>query len=380
MVGTMDAEAARRVIREQDRLAVTRIRPALEGLAREADAAAAAIPRGMLWSPPRTFRRAREAWQPHVTRFNELTSHLYSPPELWSLFAAAENEYGDQVAVTASHVQGARDELLKVAARLAADARNPALSVIPAPADVHPPRYARLPDGVSARRLTADLAAAIRDGRALDADLALRRKDWGDVDAWRKSSDPALSRVPGPADGRGYHELHNEFPRSLYRCGNPLIADPYALARAYLALRLAYIEEVLERMPDYADASGQSPDPQVQVNITNSTMTNTQIAAEIANVGSVISAVADSGDTGVAAALTALQQAVQSQQGLDDGERQALLGSVGDLAEAARDPADGRARRAATSALTALQFAAKTGGALSQALATWGDVLHRLLS
>jgi hypothetical protein len=376
VVDIMDAEDARRVIREQDRLAVARIRPVLEGHAREAEDAAAAIPRVLLWLPGRALDRAREAWRPLVERFEELTAFLYSYPEHWShLFAGPENEYGDPMPAAASHVQGARVRLLELAGRLGADARDPALSVVRVPADIRPPRYARLPDGVSARLLATDLADAIRDGQALDAALAARRKNWRDVDAWRQAADPALGQAPAP-DGAGYREI-DEFRRDLRRCASPLIADPYALARAYLVVRLAYLQEVLERMPDYADASGQSPVPPVSITIRDSTVTGSQIAGQITNIDSVIAGVAD---TKVAAALTALQQAVRSQQSLDDAERSALLASVETLAEAAQPTADDRARRAAASALTALTFAAKVGGALSQAMTTWGDVLHRLIA
>jgi hypothetical protein len=372
----MDAKDARRVIREQDRLAVARILPVLEGHAREARAAADAIPRVLLWSPGRALNQAREAWRPRVERFGELTGFLYSYREHWThLFAEPENEYGDPMPVTAFHVQGARARLLDLARQLSADAADPALSVVRVPAEVRPPRYARLPDGVSARLLAADLADAIRDGQALDGPLAARRKDWRDVDAWRETADPALAQVPTP-DGTGYREI-DEFRRDLQRCASPLVAEPYALARAYLAVRLAYLKEVLERMPDYADASGQSMVRPVSITINGSTVTGSQIAGQITNIDSVIAGVADAK---VAAALTALQQAVQSQPGLDDAERGALLASVETLAEAARPAADDRARRAATSALTALTFAAKAGGALSQAMATWGDVLHRLIA
>ncbi|MET9436484.1 hypothetical protein [Streptomyces sp. NPDC006551] len=81
----------------------------------------------------------------------------------------------------------------------------------------------------------------------------------------------------------------------------------------------------------------------------------------------------------MADALKGIQQAVLSQDGLEDSQRQDLLDNVEYLATAANTPPDQRNRGIITSVLLALSTAAATGDQLQRALDTWGAVLRSLL-
>jgi hypothetical protein len=105
-----------------------------------------------------------------------------------------------------------------------------------------------------------------------------------------------------------------------------------------------------------------------------------QFAAQIANIDSTIAGVVQHGSPDMAAALRALEQAVMTQDNLDEDQRRDLLDNVGYLAEAAQATPQKRNRGIVKSVLAALKLAAISGGALNQAMDAWGEILHKLVS
>ncbi|MFI6434843.1 hypothetical protein [Streptomyces sp. NPDC050759] len=241
--------------------------------------------------------------------------------------------------------------------------------VLDVPGQVHPPRHARVNEGILARLLAEDIAEQIGAGEALETSSAIgvpAVKNWW-TDAWK-----VLSGFSGEVSV-GFSTLL----RGLHQCDSPLVADPGALSRAYLSLGLDYLREVQERMPDYAEASGQ--EPRVSMNISGNTIYGGQFAAQIANIDSTIAGVVRQGGHEVADALKALEQAVLSQAGLDEDGRRDLLDNVEYLAQAAQAPPEQRNRGILRSALSALNIAATSGSDLRAALDSWAGVLHGLL-
>jgi hypothetical protein len=250
------------------------------------------------------------------------------------------------------------------------------LHLVNPPADVHPPRYGTFEDGMLARLLSEDLAAQIDAGRALEASLADGARTELSVPAWTKNVARVLSGLTKPV-GEGFARLTSD----VDACDHPLITDADALGLAYLALGLAYLKEVQERMSDYAEASGQeSPEPRVSMTFSGGTFYGGQFAAQIANIDSTIAGVVQQGSPDVADALKALEQAVLSQEDLNEEERRDLLDNVGYLAEAAQTPPEERNRGIVKSVLAALNAAATRGVELQNAMAAWGGVLNGLVS
>jgi hypothetical protein len=238
-----------------------------------------------------------------------------------------------------------------------------------------PPRHARLNPGVLVRLLAEDIASQIEAGQSLDQALAAGAAEPRDVLAWSDHCAEILAGV-GDEVKTGLTRL----TKGATACSAP-VADPIILGRAYLALGLGFLKEVQQRMNDYAEAAGQvPPQPQVSIVIRGGTFYGSQIAAQIANIESTITGVAQHGDRDLADGLKELTQAVLVQDGLDDEQRQDLLDNVGYLAEAAGKPSEKRNRGIIKSVLGALGTAAATSTELGKAMDAWGGVLHQLLS
>lgn len=245
------------------------------------------------------------------------------------------------------------------------------------PDHIHPPRYGRLAQGVLARLLIEDLSTQINDGRKLERSLAAGTATWPSVLVW-------IANLVGVIDTALPHDILYDFRQlasGVAACRNPLISDADALSEAYLSLMLTYLNEVQGRMPDYAEASGQTPSgPRVSMTISGGTFYGSQFAASITNIDSSVAGIIQSGSHDVAEALKALKRAVLSQDGLDDEQRRNLLDSIGYLAQEAQVSPDKRDHKIIKSILMALKVGAITGGDLSNAMNAWGAVLHRLLS
>jgi len=414
----VDGDAARRIIRHQDRIVQEkkdrvyreRLRPLLVDLSRQAAAAADTLTPwlatawvrargGHLRDIPEVHRALIDACDWAEARQKELPQQLEGFTIIWpshgcntsyiSKLRSSTQRYQStqrpevEIDRALGHVHGC---LIRWARALWETRPS---EVIDIPDDIHPPRYGRLEDGVLSRLLAEDLAAQINAGRALEASLAagtptsLTVQDWIENVAGSVDGLTGNVNVPGvlagltPAVRDGFARLTS----GASGCDNPVIADAGALGRAYLALGLAYLEEVKVRMPDYAEASGQAaPESRVSMTIKGGTVYVGQFAGQIANIDSTIAGVVQQGSPDMADALKALEQAVMSQEDLDEEQRRDLLDNVGYLAEAAQASPEKRNRGIIKSVLSALKIAATSGAELSSAMDAWGGVLHRLLS
>ncbi|MFJ1796589.1 hypothetical protein [Kitasatospora griseola] len=236
--------------------------------------------------------------------------------------------------------------------------------------DSAPSRHGRLVPGVLARNFSADLGEAIAAGRRLDRELSANASS-ETLEAWLNATQELLRLLRPESIGSDFSGLSWVFPFHSF------FPDHNALRRAYLALAIEYLGKVESHMPDYAEASGQGV-PSVSMSITGGNFYGGQFAAQIANINSTIASVQHQGNPDMAQALQGLQQAVSSQPGLIDDQRQDLLDNVQYLAEAAQTPPDRRNRGIVRAALTALTVAAASGEHLQAALDAWGGVLNTL--
>ncbi|MFF8938105.1 hypothetical protein ACF08O_25960 [Streptomyces paradoxus] len=249
------------------------------------------------------------------------------------------------------------------------------------PAVTSPPRNARFREGMLARLAAQDLARHISAGRALEASVATNAAEGGAIAAWcSESVDQLRAALVGVGNDAPPHHTGLWIPgEGVWRGFEYAIqgADDHATR---LSLGLSYLEEVLQRMPDYAEASGQTaPEPQLSVSISGGTVNIPQLAAKINNINSAITGVVHQSGTDVAEALRELQRAVVVQDGLEDSERQNLLDNVEYLATAANTPPEGRNRGLITSVLLALTTAAASAEQLQRVMDTWGGVLQGLI-
>ncbi|WP_378741861.1 hypothetical protein [Nocardia brasiliensis] len=415
----MDGDEARSVIRDQDQVAHERLRELLAGWGREADAYASNIRLwlGTGWSRTawkrnwgqgglgrvnsealQLFRSVaewieREApWKAKATAnlmrssavpsfgFHDYLRHHLGSEISWievGLRTVRRAEPLERYSVD-SAIQRAHDGLRRLAVEISKVPLPDQL--LDVPDCVHAPRHGWLHRGVVAAPFTEDLTAHIKQGRALEASLAHRAPASLTVHEWMAHAAGLLS---GLGSGNSELAMLNDFKKltsGTVACDSPVIADADALRRAYLALGLIYLEEVEERMPNYADESGRtSQGPQVRMTFTGGTFLGSQFAAQVANIDSTIAGAIQQSGSEVADAIKALEKAVLATEGIDDDHRQELLDNVEYLAEAAQTPPEERKRGMVRSALAALNIAALGGTALGDAMDAWGAVLDRLV-
>ncbi|MFB6561541.1 hypothetical protein ACFCYH_22120 [Streptomyces sp. NPDC056400] len=235
--------------------------------------------------------------------------------------------------------------------------------------DVHPPRHRKLPDGVIARVLAKDITAAIAQGRALDANLAAGLPPLPALESWRDSTQ------------RANMFMAYDFMGGIEACGASIVPSPTALGRAYLALALEYLEELMDRLPDYAEASGQGKHDLVTVHgnvgvIGPVSKSHISVAETVTNIDTTIETLAGRGDTDLAVAIRALTQAIQQASELADDQRAQLLDNVADIADAAAEPDAPRSLSRARAAMAVITSAAGASAQLTQA----ASVLHQAAS
>lgn len=393
----MDGDGSRSSIREQNPMAYERLRRLLAKQGHEADVLAETLtpwidrawvkirrkgPYGRI--RPEALPLLQHACRWAVTADDEaasawrgLLSRGSSPSfGLWHDLQSAE-DFGQPDRTFARDyiertVRSVRDKL-KHGAKEIREFRLPEqLLDIP---DVHPPRHALLKKGVLARLVIEDLEAQIEAGRALEASWAAGRHEGLTTVAWRETVAEILKGLT-PDVAQGFMWL-----TFCSRACASSVVDTWLIERAYLTLSIIFLEEVRERMADYAEASGQGePKSAVSMTFSGGTFFGGQFAAQIANIDSTIAGVVQHGSPDMAAALRALEQAVMTQDNLDEDQRRDLLDNVGYLAEAAQATPQKRNRGIVKSVLAALKLAAISGGALNQAMDAWGEILHKLVS
>lgn len=278
----MDGDTARRVIRDQDRAARQRLRAYLVVLAREYDAIAEVlapwVKKGS-WNifgflRPEVVRALEDVRQRIYQSWDERISYYCSPKGLLTspddsrpyyclqsvadYFKRSGEAYHFDALEDLGYREGAADRVawplsetynrLRKVARYFRDVPPPE-SLLDVPADIHPDRHGRLKDGMLARLVGEDLTTQIGAGRVLAESLAAEPT----VRDWKLKTATVLAGL-SPTVGEGFRRVTS----GMDACSIPLIAEADALSRAYLALGLAYLEEVQERMPDYAEASGQA--------------------------------------------------------------------------------------------------------------------------
>lgn len=219
----------------------------------------------------------------------------------------------------------------------------------PAP-EAHPPRYERLQDGVLESDFKDDLQARIDRGYSLRLSMLKNTARLTELQEWSDKTAAMLTRCLSSETAQAFRRQ----TRGFQICKTPAI-DKEALRSAYLELGLAYLEEVRERMPKYAEAAGQGP--RVSITISGGTFNGSQIAAHIANINSTITSVHQHGDPDVASALAELTEAVLSLEE-EDERRPELLENVEYLAQAANTPPEKRKSGVIKSIFTTLRTAA----------------------
>lgn len=350
-----------------------RLRPLLDELGRRCDAVAASLEpwRGKAWKwypgqgtllEPRGYvrpeantalgeaRRLLDStgsgrFQPLWREWDNATGFLYNPPSLSSIEysngarRAPYDFHSGTSHLTKDHVDQAVAALIGNIRKVATACReaNPEC-LIHVPEGIHPPRHAVFGEGILSRLFAEDLSACIENCKETVAAVATATSVSPVILAWRDSTSRFLQRHLGSGVQFGFDSVM----KSAGACSSPLVADPHALGRAFMALGLAYLEEVRGRMPDYAEASGQAaPEPRVSLTFSGGNYYGGQFAAQIANIRSSVAGVHQDGGAGIADALTALGQAVLAQENLDDDQRRDLLDNVEYLAGAAGEPRSG---------------------------------------
>ena len=275
---------------------------------------------------------------------------------------------------------------------------------IPRPAPLpaqHPPKFARLHEDASADGVSDRLTRLIGEGVELyeaagkDSPPALGQGT-RNCSRFEHALAPFLTeevrqRYRVATGGFGNAELlatgqmggHGEQRRREFREIAAGIAP--RIHAAYVAIALNYLAEVLELMPDYADASGQGKrrDPVTvygNVAAIHSQVNNSHIsvADTVTSIGATINAVAARGEPGVAQAIRALSEAIQQAPELAEGQRAELLDHVADVADAAAAPDEPRRLARARAAMAMIATAAGASTQLAQAVNTWHQVAGQL--
>jgi hypothetical protein len=262
-----------------------------------------------------------------------------------------------------------------------ASLRRPAL--LPAR---HPPAFARLRDDV--------VAESVADGLTELVDEGLRQ-----YEAARAGHCPRDSRRVGEESERalsrafltsevfgGLIEVNRGLRNAEVNAwGNGLLSKVYEKAAAgihprihasCLTITVNYLAEVLELMPDYAEASGQGKRRDPVTVIGNVGQIN--IADTITSIGATIKIVESGGQTSVADAIRALTQAVQQAPELAEEQRAQLLDHVADVADAAAAPGEPRKLSRAKAAMAIITKAAGASTQLAQTIETWHGVFGKL--
>ncbi|MFE2871849.1 hypothetical protein [Embleya sp. NPDC059259] len=152
-------------------------------------------------------------------------------------------------------------------------------------------------------------------------------------------------------------------------------ADPRLRAQLHLvcmAFSMNYLLEVLKRMPEYADRSGQGKKLDGIVVNGNVGVINTAESLRIIN--STMAGIIDRGDARTADAVSELSAAVQEDPNLTDEVRAQLLDHVADVAEAAAVPDEPRRLNRARAALASITAAAGASSRIAQVVTEWQDV------
>lgn len=262
---------------------------------------------------------------------------------------------------------------------------------------LHPPKFARLRENVVAETVAERLATLIAEG--INQYEVARAQIWPGI-----SRESMLNlRFEGSLFGFVTEEVSRRYRRVTrglahveqlaYTTDQTRYSEYREIAAgihqriysAQVAIAVNYLAEVLELMPDYAEASGQGKrrDPvtvygHVGTLYSEVSNSNVSVADTVNSIGTTIGVIDDRGDSSVAAAIRALAEAIQHDPELTEDLRAQLLDNVADVADAAVEPAEPRKRSRARAAMTAITTAASASSHLAQAVGSWHDVLGKL--
>ncbi|MFJ5035444.1 hypothetical protein ACIQB5_47250 [Streptomyces sp. NPDC088560] len=268
----------------------------------------------------------------------------------------------------------------------------------------HPPKFARLREDAAAEAVADQLAQLVNEGVEL-YEAAGKGSPPGSVQGARNWSrfehllEPFLTaevrqRYQASTYGFGCAELlatgQTPWPTINKRRQREFQEIAAGIAprvhAAYVGIAINYLAEVLELMPDYAEASGQGKrrDPVTvygNVGAIHSEVNNSHIsvADTVTSIGATITTIADRGETDVAAALRGLTEAIQQAPELAEDRRAQLLDSAADIADAAVAPEEPRRLNRARNAMAAITAAAGASSQIAQAVDAWHQAAGHLL-
>ncbi|MBF6331747.1 hypothetical protein [Nocardia transvalensis] len=377
----MDRETADRIVAAEDETAAARLRAYAADWSREAARRAGYLRHLPAFDPSSATGAAQacEAFTPVLRweyetgfQFAEITRGCHDSIRRAWVYSGYPPDPGETGWSTVTRLE-------ELAYRL--EEMSCATTVLQVPTRVHPPRHAHLRRGVNARVLEEQLAAHRTHAEQLAASMRSAAPSLPAIRLWAGEVRDLLEGLELPADRRPLLAIQfQDIVKGIDAAEGPLVADPAALLRAYLALGQHYLSEVGENMSDYAEASGQSARGGITISISGGTVYNPQFAETITNIDSNIVTIAQHGDSDIAKALQNIGSAVLGDPGLDDERRQELLDNVEYLAQNAQQPPEKRNRGMIKSALAALNTAATAGTELGKAVTTWGEVLNGILT
>lgn len=264
----------------------------------------------------------------------------------------------------------------------------------------HPPAFARLREDVAADSVAERLTSSIELG--LELFEAAKSQPWPGSEsgprAYHQLREPLYAFLTGEIPSRyqeatrGFEEIEllphatHYGARRTSRLYREIAADIHPrIYSGYVAIAVNYLAEVLDHMPEYAEASGQGMrrDPVTvygNVGAINSEVhhSNLNVAETLVTIGTNMRVISERGQNDVATAFNALAEAIQSAPGLADELRTQLLDNLADVAEAATTPNEPRKLSRAKAAIAAITSAAGASAQLAQAISTWHSVLGML--
>lgn len=247
----------------------------------------------------------------------------------------------------------------------------------------HPPRYARLHEGINESLYVQDLEREVELGRHyaqhlgqfLDLFPSDRIDLEPDIDRWIEECTQLLRGIKVPDNsldaGRDPAKDFQSWVPNWKACYSNLIADKSSFAVSIISLGVNYLEEVQKNMPDYLESD---QNPQYAITINGGTIYG-PVAMKIEAINSTIAGVMEQGAADLGKALKALEEAILADTTNNEELRQDLLDNLEVLAEEAQAEPRDRKRGIIKSTLASLKNAALSGPEIAKALEAWGQVL-----
>lgn len=237
-----------------------------------------------------------------------------------------------------------------------------------------PPRHARISEEVNGRVMMADLDSLIASGRELE-----RRFDDSELAAslvvdWIANTSRTLYECMREFDPGGQIRRVQYDLRAIT---NPHIRNADLLTRACLVVAINYFSEVRNRMPDYLEGAGKSPQTSYSINISGGTI-HGPVAMKLDAINSTIAGIIQEGSAEVGKALEDLKEAILVDTVDDEEMRQDLLDNLEALTEEANSAPNERKRGVVRSILASFKNAALSGPEVARVMEAWSQILTGL--